>query len=120
VKIELDTSGIRPVRKDKNPDPDADQISRTMFAMRQAANMTQADVAVALGLERTSVTNIESGKQRAELRHLTKLADHLGLEVHITIKPKATERAQGEAPSTSGWLETVGNGPLRLEWPDGA
>ncbi len=89
MKIDLNTSDIKPVAKNKQPDPDADQLGATLFSMRQAAQMTQAEVAAVLGLERTSVTNIESGKQRAELRHLTKLADHLGLEVLITLKPKA-------------------------------
>lgn len=88
MKIEMNASDIKPVAKNKQPDPDADQLGATLFSMRQAAQMTQAEVATVLGLERTSVTNIESGKQRAELRHLTKFADHLGLEVCITLKPK--------------------------------
>ena len=91
MKIELDTSGITPVAKNKQPDSEVDQLAATLFSMRHAARMTQAEVATVLGLERTSVTNIESGKQRAELRHLTKLADHLGLDVRITLKPKGEE-----------------------------
>jgi transcriptional regulator with XRE-family HTH domain len=98
AKIELDRRNIKPVQRDLQPDPDADQIGAAMFDMRQAAQMTQAEVAAVLGLERSSVTNIESGKQRAELRHLTRFADHLGLDVHITLKPKpVTTPAEGDS-----------------------
>jgi len=111
VKIELNTDDIKPVSKAKLPDPDADQLAATMFNMRQAARMTQAEVAAVLGVERTSVTNYESGRCRVELRHLTKLAAHLGLEVVITLKP-------AQQATTSGWIADAGSEPARLDWSD--
>ena len=111
MKIELNTDDIKPVSKAKLPDPDADQLAATMFNMRQAARMTQAEVAAVLGLERTSVTNYESGRYRVELRHLTKLAAHLGLEVVITLKP-------AQQATTSGWIADAGSEPARLDWSD--
>lgn len=111
MKIELNTDDIKPVSKAKLPDPDADQLAATMFNMRQAARMTQAEVAAVLGVERTSVTNYESGRCRVELRHLTKLAAHLGLEVVITLKP-------AQQATTSGWVADAGSEPARLDWSD--
>lgn len=116
MKIELNTRDIKPVERGAPTDPSADQIAAAMFKMRRAAHMTQAEVATVLGVERTSVTNIESGRQRCDLRHLEKLAAHLGLEVVITLKPTAPP----EPVTTSGWVATEGSEPPRLDWSDAA
>lgn len=44
---------------------------------RKAARLTQADLATACGLERTSVTNIEAGKQQVHAALLIRMAEVL-------------------------------------------
>lgn len=51
---------------------------RTNPAGRQ---LTQAKLADLVGLERTSITNIESGKQRVPLHVLYELCNALGVEI---------------------------------------
>jgi transcriptional regulator with XRE-family HTH domain len=47
---------------------------------RLAARLTQEDLASRLGLNRTTVVNIEKGRQRIALHQLLVLADVLGCE----------------------------------------
>lgn len=46
--------------------------------IREALDLTQADVAERVGLERTSVVNIESGRQRLLLDGVERFARALG------------------------------------------
>lgn len=46
-----------------------------------AGRMTQADLADAVGLERTSITNIEKGNQKIQLHTLYRLCEVLGLSL---------------------------------------
>ena len=55
---------------------------------RKAARLTQAELATACGLERTSVTNIEAGKQVLTERTIRALADAMGYTVHVTFRRK--------------------------------
>lgn len=52
-------------------------LASRIRSARKTARLTQAELASACGVERTSVTNIESGKQFVSVSLLRKLADVL-------------------------------------------
>jgi len=59
--------------------------------LREQAGWTQSDLACQVGLSRTSITNIEIGRQRTMLHHVELLADVFGLTVGdlLELKPSA-------------------------------
>ena len=76
---------------DRKPQPEAPaELLRTL---RKTAGMTQADVAKAIGVERTSVVNMEARNQVVRFEYLDKLADFVGVELVLTIAPKQTHNA---------------------------
>lgn len=54
---------------------------------RQAIEMTQGELAKRAGLARTSIVNIEGGKQRVPLATLYDIADVLGVQA-VTLLPR--------------------------------
>jgi transcriptional regulator with XRE-family HTH domain len=56
------------------------EFGRSLRTAREAADLTQKDVAERVGLSRTSVTNIERGSQHIALHQLFLLADAVGVE----------------------------------------
>lgn len=54
------------------------QFGAKVRAMREMLGLTQADIAQRVGLERTSVVNIENGKQRVLLDDVEKFAKGFG------------------------------------------
>lgn len=54
------------------------QFGAKVRAMREAIGITQDDLAKRIGLTRTSVVNIESGKQRVLLHHVDAFAKAFG------------------------------------------
>ena len=56
----------------------------------QTPRMSQGDLARVLGLQRTSVTNIELGKQKPTLDALFRLCEHFALEIDVIV-PKLRE-----------------------------
>jgi transcriptional regulator with XRE-family HTH domain len=63
-------------------------------AMRKSQGMTQAALAAAAGLERTSVTNIERGTQMLTVKTINAIAAALGYEVRVRfVKAAAHDRA---------------------------
>lgn len=55
------------------------RIGQLIRAARREAGLTQDQVAERLGLTRTSITNIESGRQRFQVHVLFLLAEALGV-----------------------------------------
>jgi DNA-binding XRE family transcriptional regulator len=55
--------------------------------------MSQGDLAEILGLQRTSITNIERGKQKPTLDTLYRLCEHFGLEM-VEVVPTVGEVTQ--------------------------
>jgi transcriptional regulator with XRE-family HTH domain len=53
-------------------------VGQTIQASRTAKGFTQAELAVAIGLTRTSVTNIEAGRQSIMLHTLEAIGQALG------------------------------------------
>lgn len=55
--------------------------------------MTQADAAKTMGVERTSVVNMEARNQIVRFEYLDKFADFVGVELVLTIAPKTMPNA---------------------------
>ena len=75
----------------------------------QTPRMSQGDLARILGLQRTSVTNIELGKQKPTLDTLFRLCEHFALEIDAIV-PKVRDVAKVEARSVvvGGKAQEVG------------
>ena len=56
-------------------------IGRRVAARRKELGLVQDDVAATMGLSRTSVTNIEVGRQRVLVHQVFELADVLDMDV---------------------------------------
>lgn len=55
-------------------------FGRRLRQLRRSAGLTQEQLARRLGLNRTTVVNIEGGRQRVAVHQLVELADALGCE----------------------------------------
>lgn len=55
--------------------------------IRKARGLTQAELAKLVGVERTSITNIEKGRQRLGLDLLDKIATALGMRLVMRLDP---------------------------------
>jgi transcriptional regulator with XRE-family HTH domain len=62
-------------------------IGSRIKRIREAADMTQEDLARVLELKRTSITNIERGNQKPTLDTLYRLCERFGLEISKVIPP---------------------------------
>jgi transcriptional regulator with XRE-family HTH domain len=81
---------------------------------RQSAGVSQAKLAKKLGMSRTSVVNIEAGRQRAPLHVLWQIGEILGTEP-ILLVPRLDEyHENGEAmnldPATIEKIERAASG----------
>lgn len=90
------------------------QIGTTLRAAREAQGMTQGELASVVGLSRTSLTNIELGRQRILVDQLADLATALHVSVTSLIPERNTEvisqydSTQLESlPSVTDFLNTV-------------
>lgn len=83
--------------------------------IRRKKRISQEMLADELGLSRTSITNIEKGRQPVQLYALYVIARLLGADVKELLPSAAIferpERAQGLNVSRSEWLQTM-NVPL--------
>ena len=61
-------------------DPIYEEFGRGLRSARKAANLTQEALAERVGLSRTSITNIEKGRQHVSLHMLFSLANAVGVE----------------------------------------
>jgi transcriptional regulator with XRE-family HTH domain len=52
---------------------------------REGQGMSQGALGKRIGLSRTSIANIESGRQRIPLHHLYRMADALGVKAHTLL-----------------------------------
>lgn len=71
---------------DTKPQPEAPAL--LLQTLRKTSRMTQADAAKVIGVERTSVVNMEARKQVVRFEYLDKLADFVGVELVLTIASK--------------------------------
>jgi transcriptional regulator with XRE-family HTH domain len=78
-----------------------DLLGKRIAAERRARGITQADLARAVGLTRTSMTNIEAGRQRPPLHVTVALAQALGLELSELLSSTYMPQLAPEVPSST-------------------
>jgi transcriptional regulator with XRE-family HTH domain len=87
------------------------QFGQLLAEIRRKKGMSQELLADELGLSRTSITNIEKGRQPIQLHSLYRIARLLGVELkELLPSPKVLELARsGEklSVSRSEWLENM-------------
>jgi transcriptional regulator with XRE-family HTH domain len=88
MKTEIDPALTVPCKNDRNRG-----LGTVLRQLRRNASATQAEIATALGLERTSVCNIESGIQALTIEKLHDFAERVGVEVVVTFRPKRRAKA---------------------------
>lgn len=66
------------------------EIGRRIRAEREALGFSQVDLAKEIGLTRTSITNIEAGRQRMLIHTLYDIANALGVAI-ACLYPKNEE-----------------------------
>ena len=77
--------------------------------------MTQDRLGMLIGLSRTSITNIEKGRQHVSLHHLYRIADVLGVPPDMLLppapRPGVSPLAQKLPPDTepeiAKWVDTL-------------
>lgn len=84
-------------------------IGMTIRAAREALGMTQGELANVVGLSRTSLTNIESGRQRILVDQLAELADALDIPVHSLIPERSFLSVREDNSEQFASLPTVTN-----------
>ena len=65
-------------------------VGRRVRGLREGLKMTQDDLARQINMTRTSVTNVEGGRQKIPLHHLLRIANALGADLRDLI-PDRTE-----------------------------
>lgn len=84
-------------------DPVADQrltavyqeIGNLVARARKKSKLSQHDLAVRIGLQRTSVTNIEKGRQKIMVHTLMDMAKHLNVEA-VALLPRGEAVGSGQ------------------------
>ena len=73
------------------------ELLRALAAERQAAGLTQTEVAAALGTSQSQVARLESGNADAKLSTISRLAAVLGkkIEFRVTDGPAAAKPTRG-------------------------
>lgn len=73
----------------------------------QTPRMSQEDLAQILDLKRTSITNIESGRQKMTVDTLYRLCEHFGLEIGEVMPPAAEFQLAGGRSVVIGGKSTA-------------
>ncbi len=88
-------------------------LGERLKKVRTSKKIYQSELARAVGLSRTSISNIESGRQPVEVRVLVEIATILGTSISRLIpgpsrpKGKLPRGAQQLNPSTQEWVRRV-------------
>ncbi|MEW6636048.1 MAG: helix-turn-helix transcriptional regulator [Actinomycetota bacterium] len=75
-------------------------VGERLKQRRAEANVTQAQLAEAVGVLRTSVTNIEAGRQKPPLHLLYRMC--VALDVEVSSVVPSNEEVVGQVASPSG------------------
>jgi transcriptional regulator with XRE-family HTH domain len=87
------------------------EFGEILRAHRKAAGLTQSEVAERVQLQRTSITNIEKGRQHVPLHQLFRLASAVGAEP-ADLLPHAS--AAEELISAEAMRELDGSGDVEM------
>jgi transcriptional regulator with XRE-family HTH domain len=71
-------------------------LGKAIAIRRKAMSLTQAQVAVKVGISRASIANIESGRQKVLLHQVYLFAEALMLPSIMALLPKAMLRGESE------------------------
>lgn len=89
-------------------------VGVTIRAAREALGITQGELAHVIGLSRTSLTNIELGRQRIFVDQLVEVADALRIPVASLIPERTVETIEDDnsnhyesLPSVTTFLNAV-------------
>ena len=88
-----------------------ESFGRLLQASRDRRGLTQSVLAKRVGLSRTSIANIETGRQRVPLHMLQVFASALGLEPAALLPPLGAEDVReavegaGRGPDIASWAE---------------
>lgn len=66
-------------------------VGMTIRAAREGLSMTQGELATVVGISRTSLTNIELGRQRILVDQLVELSNALNVSVSSLLPERSTE-----------------------------
>jgi transcriptional regulator with XRE-family HTH domain len=75
-------------------------LGQNVARLRKAKELTQAEVATAIGLTRASLANIETGRQKVLLHHVFMLANALECASILDLIPKSFTFAGEDQPVT--------------------
>lgn len=81
-----------------------EDLGRAIRARREALEITQAELGVRIGLSRTSVTNIECGRQRLLIDQFCRLAEVLHCERDDLLSSVSTDVRANAKPKDSSAL----------------
>lgn len=96
-------------------DPLYAKFGMLVKAARRKADLTQAQLAQAIGLTRTSIANIEAGRQRAFLDTAYRIAEAVSCSPHELLPDAAALRAEpglpaaveSQPPAVRKWIKDV-------------
>jgi len=87
-------------------DPDIrryyEALGQGVRAARAAARVTQEELGGALGLSRTSIANLEAGRQRVPVHLLAQAARRLGVDLTALVPPVDDQQDAGVLPGLKG------------------
>jgi DNA-binding XRE family transcriptional regulator len=69
-------------------------LAAAMIRARSAANMTQEDVARAMGTTQTAIARLEGGRQMPSTRTLQRFAGATGSRLRISFEPRKRSKAR--------------------------
>lgn len=96
------------------------ELGQQIRRARNQRGCTQADLAVELGISRTSLTNIECGRQRMLVDQLVRTAEKLGVPLADLVpapqtktSPASSPRSSlAELPTVSRWVAATRGSPV--------
>lgn len=83
------------------------ELGANIAALRKAQNITQVQLAEALGVSQQTVTAYESGRRRMPVSSLPFIARFLGTTVEDLIGAKTTPAKRGPAPKLQQQIERI-------------
>jgi transcriptional regulator with XRE-family HTH domain len=91
------------------------ELGARLRAKRETAGLKQSDIAEAVGISRTSLTNIECGRQRLLVDQLSMICTRLGTSPEEIIPgeiaaPKSAQARLAKIPVVANFLNSVKSG----------